>query len=210
MSTYVKTRYESYWTAEAPPPLSDPLAASRLELLRSCLHGVRATRLLDAGCGSGALARALLGDGYVVAGMDVAGAALERAAETAPGAEFHEHSVEDLPWPVGGRSQDVVVSFEVIEHLLHPERLVAGARDALRTGGHLALTTPYHGRAKNVVLSLVAFDKHFDALGDHVRFFSDAALRSLLEREGFVVERLHHLGRFRPLWENTFVWARKR
>jgi hypothetical protein len=72
------------------------------------------------------------------------------------------------------------------------------------------LTTPYHGRAKNVALALLCFDKHFAVNGDHIRFYTDAALRSSLERAGFVVERVRHFGRFWPLSAGVFVSARKR
>jgi len=98
----------------------------------------------------------------------------------------------------------------VVEHLLQPRALVEGARQALRAGGHLALSTPYHGRLKNVVVSLAAFDHHFATEGDHIRFFSDGALRRLLETCGFEVEWIRHFGRFAPLWAGVFVWARKR
>jgi hypothetical protein len=46
--------------------------------------------------------------------------------------------------------------------------------------------------------------------GPHVRFFSDKALRKLLAEAGFEVETILHFGRFRPVWENSFIWARKR
>ena len=42
---------------------------------------------------------------------------------------------------------------------------------AQRHGGGLALTTPYHGRIKNFAVAALAFDRHFDVEGDHVRFF---------------------------------------
>ena len=58
--------------------------------------------------------------------------------------------------------------------------------------------------------SLVAFDHHFAPEGDHIRFFTDAALRQLLLSNGFEVERIRHIGRFAPLWAGVFVWARKR
>jgi len=104
----------------------------------------------------------------------------------------------------------VVVAFEVLEHLLRPGALIEGAREALRPGGHVALSTPYHGVSKNVVLSLVAFDRHFAPEGDHIRFFTDGALERLLNANGFAVERIRHFGRFAPLWAGVFLWARKR
>ena len=79
----------------------------------------------------------------------------------------------------------------------------------MRDGGGLALTTPYHGRLKNLAIAAVGFDRHFAVEGDHVRFFSDRSLRRLLEETGFDVVRVEHFGRVRWLWAGAFVWAVK-
>ena len=201
--------YDAYWDRPAPPPLGDPLAGRRAALLRECLSGVDARRVLEVGCGSGELVAVLARDGIEATGMDVAVRAVERASQAYPACRFLQHSAEDLPWPVEPGSQDVVVAFEVIEHLLRPRRLLRGAHAALAEGGHLALTTPYHGALKNLALVVRGFDRHFDVEGDHIRFFSDRALCRLLAETGFTVRRQVHFGRFWGLWAGVFVWARR-
>jgi 2-polyprenyl-3-methyl-5-hydroxy-6-metoxy-1,4-benzoquinol methylase len=201
--------YEGYWEREMPSPLVDPLTTTRLALLREQLDkGHR--HVLDVGCGSGTVVGALGRMELNTVGFDISQRAVEMASERYPSSRFIRHSVEELPWPVDTGSQDVVVAFELIEHLLRPRALVEGARQALREKGHLALSTPYHGRMKNVVVSLVAFDHHFAPEGDHIRFFTDAALRQLLASSGFEVECIRHFGRCAPLWAGVFIWARKR
>jgi 2-polyprenyl-6-hydroxyphenyl methylase/3-demethylubiquinone-9 3-methyltransferase len=153
---------------------------------------------------------ALAGDGIPAVGIDVSARAVAIASERHRDHRFVRHAAEDLPWPVAPGTIDLVVSFEVIEHVLRPRRLLEGAYEALRPGGHLALTTPYHGLLKNLAVSAFAFDRHFDVEGDHIRFFSDQALRRLLGATGFDVLRLEHFGRFRRLWAGVFVWARRR
>ena len=209
-SSEVREYYESYWRRDELATYEDPHAERRLSLLREDLSRSGGHRVLDVGCGEGRVVSALHGDGLDVVGMDVSETAVARAAAAHPECRFVRHGVEQLPWPVERGSLDLVVSFEVIEHLLQPERLLEGARDALATGGRLALTTPYHGRAKNVVLALTSFDRHFAVDGDHIRFFTDAALRRSLERAGFVVDRIRHFGRFWPLWAGVYVSGRKR
>jgi SAM-dependent methyltransferase len=201
--------YEEYWEREAPSPVSDPLASTRLSLLNGRLEEAPQV-ILDAGCGHGALVNELRSGGHEATGFDISHAALERAVSLSPESHFVQHSAEELPWPVDGASFDAVVAFEVIEHLLRPEALIVGARDVLRARGHLALTTPYHGRLKNVLISLVAFDHHFNPEGDHIRFLSDRALGKMLTRNGFEVEAIQHFGRVAPFWAGVFVWARKR
>jgi 2-polyprenyl-3-methyl-5-hydroxy-6-metoxy-1,4-benzoquinol methylase len=201
--------YEEYWDRDDPTPLKDPLTPTRMTLLRQQL-GSDDHRILDAGCGSGTVVGELGNEGLETIGLDISQRAIELASRRHPSALFLRHSAEDLPWPVEPGSQDVVVAFEVIEHLLRPRALIEGAREALRLGGHVAVSTPYHGVSKNVVVSLVAFDRHFAPEGDHIRFFTDGALERLLHSNGFVVERIRHFGRFAPLWAGVFVWARKR
>lgn len=201
--------YEEYWAREQPPPLDDPLAPKRRALLRTLAREVGATSALDVGCGHGELVGVLAAEGIAAVGMDVAAGAVEAARRALPECRFVQHSVEEVPWPVEAGAFDVVATFEVIEHLLEPRRLLVGAREALRPGGYLALTTPYHGRVKNLALALAAFDRHFDVEGDHIRFFTDRALEQLLTDTGFTTLRVVHFGRGWPLWAGSFVWARR-
>jgi 2-polyprenyl-3-methyl-5-hydroxy-6-metoxy-1,4-benzoquinol methylase len=208
MSAELERYYDEYWSREAPPPCADPFAAERLELLAGFMPP--GARVLDAGSGTGDLVAALGARGHEAVGMDVSARAIELATERHRECRFLQHSVEELPWPVDRAGFDAVVSFEVIEHLLQPRRLLEGAHDALRPGGGLALTTPYHGVLKNLAVAAFAFDRHYDVDGDHVRFFSDRALRRLLAETGFDVGEPRHFGRIWGLWAGTFVWARRR
>lgn len=202
--------YEEYWNRPDPPPVGDPLAPRRLEILLGLLRSVGARRVLDAGSGTGDLVAALSAEGFDAVGMEVSATAVERAATAHPGCEFVRHSVEELPWRVEAGSFDAVVSFEVVEHLLRPRSLFEGAREALTSRGRLAVSTPYHGLVKSVAVSALRFDEHFAVEGDHIRFFSDRALQQLAGETGFEVERIHHLGRAWPVWANSLLWARRR
>jgi 2-polyprenyl-3-methyl-5-hydroxy-6-metoxy-1,4-benzoquinol methylase len=193
-----------------PSPLSDPLTPTRLRILREELARTPARRVVDVGCGTGAVVAVLAADGLDASGIDISPSAIEVASRTHPECSFTSHSVEDLPWPVEDGSVDAVVAFEVIEHLLRPRRLLEGAWAALRPGGHLAVTTPYHGLVKNLAVALLAFERHFAVEGDHIRFFTDRRLRRLLEETGFHLERVAHFGRCPGRWAGVFVWARKR
>jgi 2-polyprenyl-3-methyl-5-hydroxy-6-metoxy-1,4-benzoquinol methylase len=204
----LEQHYENYWRAELPPPVHDALTETRHALLRDRLNN-NDRRVLDVGAGTGALVDQLGVEGRDATGFDIAQRAVDLALARFPSGRFIRWSAENLPWPIEPRSHDVVVAFEVIEHLLQPRQLIRGAHEALRRGGHLALTTPYHGFFKNIVLSTIAFDHHFNPEGDHIRFFSDAGLRELLESEGFVVETVRHFGRAWPVWAGVFIWARK-
>ncbi len=109
-----------------------------------------------------------------------------------------------------GAFHHIAFAFKVIENPIRPRRSIEGARAALRLARGLALTTPYDGLIENLALALVAYDQHYDGEGDHVRFFTDAALRRLPEGSGFVVNRISHYGRKPLLWERVSLWAVKR
>ena len=206
----MKRYYEDYWARSDLPTADDRHAATRFRLLLDLLTRMNGTpRVLDAGAGLGHVVAGLGREGIEASGFDLSPRAVAEARNRYPGCHFVEHDVEELPWSVESGSLDVVVAFEVIEHLLRPRRLIEGASDALKPGGWLALTTPYHGLLKNLALALVSFDRHFAVEGDHIRFFSDRALRRLLEETGFAVERTTHFGRIRGLSAGVFVWARK-
>ena len=60
---------------------------------------------------------------------------------------------------------DAVVSTEVVEHYFSPHLLPIFANGALREGGYLVITTPYHGYIKNLALSLFGkWDTHHTPL----------------------------------------------
>jgi SAM-dependent methyltransferase len=208
----MRNYYNQYWTRPEPPPRTDPRSVDRRRLLWSVVMrdcGDSRLSLLELGSGEGDLVAEAESRSLEATGIELSTVAINCARRRYPHCTFIEHSIEDEPWPVSSGSYDVAVSFEVIEHLTRPRCLLEGASRALRPGGHLALTTPYHGIFKNTAISVFGFDKHYAVEGDHIRFFSDSALRRLLHDTGFAVRRTQHYGRVPGLWEGVFVWAQK-
>lgn len=169
--------------------------------------------MLDAGCGNGSFTAELAGRGYQAHGLDLSDTGLAMARSHHPGARFALGSVyDDLSGPFGGDPFDAIVTLEVIEHLFEPRRFLRRCHQALRPGGVLVVSTPYHGYLKNLALALTGkLDQHFTALwdGGHIKFWSRRTLGIVLEECGFVVTQSRGAGRLPWLWRSMVVVARK-
>jgi 2-polyprenyl-3-methyl-5-hydroxy-6-metoxy-1,4-benzoquinol methylase len=165
-------------------------------------------RILDLGCGNGTASKFLATKGHQVLGVDISRDALQKARELDVPLPTVQAAC-DGPLPFATSSFDAVYCTEVIEHVLDPETLVQESHRILKPQGQFFLSAPYHGLIKNLLLAGLAFEKHFDVLGGHIRFFTVPALEKLLVSNGFKVERVWRLGRFWPIWMDSVLLARK-
>jgi 2-polyprenyl-3-methyl-5-hydroxy-6-metoxy-1,4-benzoquinol methylase len=130
----------------------------------SLCAALRVRRVADIGCGNGALCRELVDRGYEVVACEPNAGNLHFAQLGAPGLVFHRLRVDDDPSVIGNQSFDVAIATEVIEHLVRPFNLPHFAKQLLRPGGHLIISTPYHRYLKNLVLSLRTSGTHTSVL----------------------------------------------
>lgn len=173
----------------------------------------KGTRVLDVGCGNGSTAAAFLERGCDVLGIDLSESGIAIAREAHPRGRFERMEMDE---GLLGRLQvapfDLVVSTEVVEHLYDPRKYARGCFAALRAGGRLVLTTPYHGYLKNLAISVLGrWDTHADPLwdGGHIKLWSKATLGRLLQEAGFVNLRFRGAGRVPWLWKTMVVSADK-
>jgi 2-polyprenyl-3-methyl-5-hydroxy-6-metoxy-1,4-benzoquinol methylase len=197
-----------HWENAEPPP-SYRYNAQRI--LHICKE-LGARRVLDLGCGNGALARALSRAGFQVTACDVDRRGIEIASQVPSGVKFLQLGAYDDPSELNESDFDVVVCAEVIEHLYIPRQVPRCARAVLKPEGHLVVSTPYHGYLKNLAISILnKWDFHHKSLeeGGHIKFFSPKTLAQLLKEEGFEVARLQFVGRFQFFWNGMIVVARQ-
>jgi 2-polyprenyl-3-methyl-5-hydroxy-6-metoxy-1,4-benzoquinol methylase len=200
------------WDSAGSPESCGYVTPTVLKILRQ----IGARRVLDLGCGNGELCNQLARAGFDVVGVEPDADGMRIARQAHPQVPFHHFGVHDDPQLLlrreEGRAFDAVVSTEVIEHLYSPHLLPAYARSVLVENGHLILSTPYHGYAKNLLLALFNhWDQHHTALwhGGHIKFWSAATLTRLLQESRFQVTGFCGVGRLPWLWKSMILTARR-
>lgn len=182
---YAQTYYESYYEHAGAEP-------SLLSRLRGRLRRLGAARrrshppyklddtpgkVLEVGCGSGELLGELRDEGWQTYGIDPSGAAVAAAAER--GAQVHEGTLEDQPWP--DREFQLIIFQHSLEHIPEPVSALREATELLAPGGKMIVDVPnwsswqrrlYGGRW--VMLDLPR----------HLQHFSPQALRRIGARVG--------------------------
>lgn len=143
-------------------------------LLDGRAHG----SLLDAGCGTGGfLAWAASTETFTrLCGIDLSVEAVDLARETVPAAELHAAPLDRVPF--GDQEFDVVVSFDVLQHV--PDGALDASlkelRRVLRPGGALLVRTNGARCARRV--------------RDDWRAYDAATLAADLRRAGFTIRRI--------------------
>jgi SAM-dependent methyltransferase len=100
--------------------------------------------------------------------------------------EVYQHDLEVLPWPKSlcQPPLDAIVSFETLEHVLEPERVLAQFAQVLADRGICICSVPNVIHDPPGVAGLPVNP-------DHRQFFDFHSLRRLLERSGFkIIDRV--------------------
>jgi len=171
------------------------------------------TRVLDVGCGNGAVCGEFIQRGCKVVGIDLSHQGIEMARCSHPQGRFELLGAErDVLQRLGEPPFDIVISTEVVEHLYSPRDWAQGCFQALKPGGCLICTTPYHGYLKNLLISLGGkWDAHANPLwdGGHIKLWSKRTLSTLLTEAGFTGVEFRGAGRVPGLWMTMIAKARK-
>ena len=147
--------------------------------------------VLDAACGSGALAFALAPHVKDVVGVDLDTERLRLGRERAPAnVSFVEGDITHLPFE--SESFDLAGTMRAIHHLQRPELAVAELARVTRRDGHILVIDQIAPADPLIALQLDRFERARDP--GHVRLLPDGDHRALFEANDLVVlrERYEH------------------
>nr|WP_260765080.1 class I SAM-dependent methyltransferase [Mycobacterium sp. SMC-4] len=147
---------------------------------RRLLDHCRDRDVLEAGCGEGYGADLIADVARRVIGLDYDDSAVTHVRARYPRVDMHQGNLAELPLP--DSSVDVVVNFQVIEHLWDQGQFVAECGRVLRPGGVLLISTP----------NRITFSPGRDTPVNpfHTRELNAAELTELLESAGLVVQSM--------------------
>ena len=164
-------------------------------------------RILDLGCGDGALTEKLTEAGCQVVGIDSSPSMIDAAR--ARGLDAHVGDAETLAFEA---EFHVVFSNAALHWMLHPAAVLAGVWRALCPGGRFIGEMGGHGNVRQIVDALTAALQRHDVPFDNPWFFpSDETWRALLESAGFEIVALNSFPRPTLLkgdvrsWLDTFT-----
>ena len=150
------------------------------------------SRILDVGCGAGALSAALRKAGAVyLAGVELEPRAAAAAREVVD--VLVEGSILDCPLPFSPGEFDYLVFADVLEHLPQPDRALERCLPYLAPHGRVIVSVP-NMRFYLVLLRLLADRWSYTDSGirdrTHLRIFTRGSLERMLARHGLEIERL--------------------
>jgi SAM-dependent methyltransferase len=166
-------------------------------------------RILDLGCGDGALSVRVAERGATVTGAD--GSPELAAAARTRGIEVHVLDGHALPY---AQEFDAVFSNAALHWMRRPQEVIAGVRRALKPGGRFVAEMGGHGNVAAISTALIAaLEAHgIDGAQRFPWFFpTPDEYRALLEAEGFRVDAIGLIPRPTPLptgmrgWLDTFA-----
>jgi 2-polyprenyl-3-methyl-5-hydroxy-6-metoxy-1,4-benzoquinol methylase len=167
-------------------------------------------RVLDVGCGEGAVGRLLLAEGATtVTGIEINEQAAARAREALD--EVGVGPVEEILPTLAG-PWDTICCYDVLEHLVDPGEVLTSLRAAAAPGAHLHISIP-NARHISLLADLVVRGTfgytdwgHRDST--HLRWFTRRDIVTATEGAGWRVVRTSHPGLHRARFLDAITAGR--
>lgn len=154
----------------------------RRDRVRKMLRGLAPGRVLEIGCGAGALLHDLATEGFSCVGVESSPAAFELA--TYVNSDCPDVTIRECMSDGWTGQFDYVMAFEVLEHIEDDRGALAAWVSCLNDNGKLLLSVPAHPRRWSAS----------DVWAGHFRRYKREGLVDLLEEVGLHIERFESYG----------------
>ena len=137
-------------------------------------------RILEIGCGIGTVVYELSSKGHDIAGIDISGEAIEYGRKKYSDIRLEVQAAETLPYE--DESFEVVLSFDLFEHIAAIDKHISEVRRVLGPGGYYLFQTP--NRYSNIIYETL-WTKSLQWRQYHPSLHSPGQLRRRMARHGF-------------------------
>lgn len=159
------------------------------DYIRRYSKTIKNSRVLDVGCGLGNYTSLFSESKNEVFGLDVGDFRLPKFSDSF---EFVKYDGEKMPFP--DKHFDVIVSFDVIEHVKNDLQFVKEIKRIIKPKGKILIATPNRTRLAAFLLGLIRKKYVFPFVGQktgfcgksvHFREYTARELKSLFAKAGF-------------------------
>lgn len=161
---------------------------SKIRLAKKLLNKTKFENCLDVGCASGymlsEIAKVFPGPEYI--GVDIYDKAIDHAKKTYPDLKFKVASAEKLPFK--DSAFDLILFYETIEHVEHPEACLKELRRVLKKKGTLILTMDSGNWLFRIVWLIWENTRGRIWKGAHLHPFHHGELERVIKRSRFKVK----------------------
>jgi len=158
-------------------------------------------RILEIGCGIGSLVFELSGQGHDTTGTDISGEAIAYGLKKYGDIKLQVQPAEDLQFE--DETFDVVLSFDLFEHIARVDRHISEVCRVLRKDGFYLLQTP--NKYSNMIFETL-YHKSLKWRRTHPSLHTPGQLRQRLSRHGFETQFV----KMNPVNEFTLNKLRKK
>ena len=158
-------------------------------------------KILEIGCGIGSIVNELHHRGFDITGTDISNEAIAYGLNKFGDIKLQVQPAENLPYE--NDSFDVVLSFDLFEHIAQIEKHVSEVTRVLRKGGYYLFQTP--NKYSNVIFE-TWYHKSFNWKITHPSLHSPGQLKRRLSKSGYEVTFV----KMNPINEFTLNKIRKK
>jgi len=140
-------------------------------------------KILEIGCGIGTIVHELAGQGYDAMGIDISQEAIAYGLNKYDDVRLEVQAAEALPYE--DESFDIVLSFDLFEHIAQVDRHIVEVYRTLKSDGFYLFQTP--NKYSNVIFETLAH-KSLKWRRAHPSLHTPAQLKRRLTRHGFDIK----------------------